>query len=48
MNPSLSGTGFVDPVLRNRRALTLASAILDVALVLGGITFLRNVTAGGN
>ena len=44
---TLPAAGFVDPILRNRRALTIASAVLDVALVLAGIKFFQNVATGG-
>lgn len=39
-------TGVLDPILKNRRLVTLVSAFVDVALILAGIKFFQNVTSG--
>lgn len=40
-------TGFLDPILKNRRLVTLVSAIIDVALIIAGFKVFQNVTGGG-
>lgn len=40
-------TGFLDPVLKNRRAITAVSAVVDVLLIIAGIKVFQNVTGGG-
>jgi hypothetical protein len=37
----------LDPILKNRRALTLAGAVLDVLVILAGIKFFQNAVSGG-
>ncbi|GAX85906.1 hypothetical protein CEUSTIGMA_g13322.t1 [Chlamydomonas eustigma] len=41
---SVQLAGLVDPVLKNRRVLTLATAVIDVLLIVGGIKLFQHVT----
>lgn len=38
-------TGVLDPVLKNRRLITLVSALVDVALIIAGIKAFQSFTA---
>lgn len=40
-------TGVLDPIVANRRAITVVSAIIDVAVVLGLLKFAQGFFSGG-
>ncbi|GAX81079.1 hypothetical protein CEUSTIGMA_g8514.t1 [Chlamydomonas eustigma] len=44
VDKSVQLAGLVDPVLKNRRVLTLATAVIDVLLIVGGIKLFQHVT----